>query len=229
MNDQINWKGLSEALSFFSQALSMVSSTTETIFPSSESSIRHDLRIDDNPLLRLPFYVRESITTDFYEPGKVSLMEKYILEKLINNRVYLQQLMNDLFKLSTRKQSHILSYNTIVVLSQLPYEMLGSWADALAISATRSPYLDVAEIGVRCFENWEDKSACEYLKGCRFEEPWLQEYANEVCAYIEEAEITENVLPTEDYTWQMASRGNDSTSDLEGYTSRYSFSGTTDR
>ena len=226
MSDEINWKGIADALVSFSKALSKVSFTTENILPSSDSSIRSDLRYDDNPLLRLPFDVRESITTEFYEPGMVSLMEKYIIENLLENKSYLQQLMNDLYKYSTRKQSHIISYNTIVVLSQLPYEALGSWADALAISATRSSYLDVAEMGIRCFENWEDKSACEYLHGCHFEESWLQEYANEVCTYIEEAVQRNNVLFTENYTWQVASRGDDSTSNTEGYSGGYSFSGT---
>ncbi len=226
MSEEINWKGIVDALVSFSKALSMVSSTTENIRPSTDGSIWNDLRYDENPLLRLPFDIRESITTEFYEPGMVSPMEKYVIENILEDRNYLQQLMNDLFKYSTRKQSHIISYNTIVVLSQLPYKALGSWADALAISATRSQYLDVAEIGIRCFENWEDKSACEYLHGCHFEEPWLQEYANEVCIYIEEAVQRDNVLFAENYTWQVASSGDDSTSNPEGYSSGYSFSGT---
>ena len=85
----------------------------------------------------------------------------------------------------------------------MPFSTLDSWASSLAVAATRSSYIDVQELGIRCFENWENRNACEFLYKCSFSEKWLQEYANEVCRYIL-GEDAEGVLFEENFTWQMA-------------------------
>ena len=78
-----------------------------------------------------------------------------------------------------------IAWNIMVILSQIEYHKLGEWACLLAAAATKSIYMDVAEVAVRCFENWNDKHAATFLKKCKLAEPWLREYAADVCEEIE--------------------------------------------
>ncbi len=177
-------------------------------------------RINDNPLLSLPIEVRENIITDYYETGKSSIMQRYVESVLLNNPDAIQRLFNDIFLYSVINDSHILAWNILVVLSQISYEYLGSWADMLAVSATRNKYLDVQEMGIRCFENWENHSSYAFLKRLKFTESWLQEYADEVCA--EEVEHRENVLSEKNYSWKVARGKINTASNFERYSGGYS-------
>ena len=225
MSENINWKGIENALLLFASAASTALATYGR--DKGESSVSTNIddkeeAIDKNPILVLPYEVRESMTSEFYEPAMSSILERYILSNMIHNKNRLQELMIGLFKYATRKNSHVIEWNTIVVLSELPYEELGDWADALALTATRSQYMDVAEIGIRCFENWENIEACEFLKNCKFEEKWLQEYANQVYAYVTKEGWRRNVLSTEDYSWEVAERIRTGSKDeFDRYSSRY--------
>ena len=226
MND-IDWRSLGKALLAFGEAFSQTASEPIKENSSLESpSTIHFSMVDDNPLLALPFDVRESITTDYYETGMSSMAQKYIEDHYIRNRkpYALQNMVNDIYYYAVRKDKHALAYNIMVVLSQLPYQYLGSWACLLAVAATRSKYMDVIELGIRCFENWEDKEACSFLSQCSFSESWLQDYANEVSAYIMEDGKDIDVLFTKDFAWQMAGGRLDSSSNTEGYRSGYSSS-----
>lgn len=220
-----------QLINFFSKLSELIStiglsSMTKSVY---SSELNDDL-IDENPLLFFPFEIRENITTVFYQPGFTSLAQQFIENTLLsdNDSKRLQELMNSLFHYSVRKGSHILSNNTIVILSQLPYEYLGRWGDMLALSATRSKYLDVVELGIRCFENWGNESSCAFLKECHFEEKWLQEYADEVCTSLEERQV-KNVLLEKNIPREMANGEPDSSSNVGGYSSRYSSVGTEDR
>ena len=181
----------------------------------------------DDPLRFLPSEIRENIETDFYETGKTSVMQRYVENNVLNNIEVTQKLFNDIYHYSVRNDRHILAWNILVVLSQLPYEYLGSWADMLAVSATRNKYLDVQEMGIRCFENWENDSSYYFLKELTFSESWLQEYADEVCA--EGINRKKNVLSEENYSWKMARRTFNATSNFEEYSGGHSTSRVQDR
>ncbi len=174
----------------------------------------------DNPLLSLPIEVRENITTEYYETGKSSIMQRYVESKVLNNINSMQKLFSDIYHYSVINDSHILMWNILVVLSQISYEYLGSWADILAVAATRSKYLDVQEMGIRCFENWENYNSYAFLKKQKFTESWLQEYADEVCA--EEVEHRENVLSEKNYSWKVARGKINTASNFERYSGGYS-------
>lgn len=182
------------------------------------------LQLFENPLMSLPYNIRENITTEFYEAGMQSMAQKYIEDVFLNNESYinLQELFNKLYFYAVKHDSHILANNIIIILSQIPYKYLGTWADMLAVAATRNKYMDIVEMGIRCFENWENKSSCEFLKECKFTETWLQKYAQEVCEYILEDGKESDVLFEENYSWKMAGRVTDSSSGFEGYFGRYS-------
>ena len=158
-----------------------------------------------NPLYYLPSVVRDNIAEEYYEPGYMSLLQSHFLNIIKNNGNgdSLQRIINDIYNYATRIGSHILAHNIILTLSQLPISDLGTWASTLAIAATRSKYVDIQELGVRCFENWEDRSSCEFLKQCRFSERWLQEYAEEVCNDILEEDVSD-VLFAQNITREVA-------------------------
>ena len=141
---------------------------------------------DDNPLLCLPEHIRESVTEQCYEPGYSSPLQEHFLDVIQKNgnSSTIQKIINDLYQYATRRKNHTLAYNLMLSLSQIPFDMLESWASTLAVAATRSSFRDVQEMGIRCFEQWEDKEACVFLKECKFAEKWLQDYADEVCKEI---------------------------------------------
>lgn len=226
--NEIDWSKIGAVLLAFSETLSQTASepTLGGIISGSPSTVTVSLK-EDNPLMALPFDIRENITTEYYETGMSSLAQRYIEGHYLRNRrlTALQSLFTDLYYFATRKDKHVLAYNVMVVLSQLPYQYLGSWACLLAVAATRNKYMDVIELGIRCFENWEDKEACTFLRQCSFSETWLQDYANEVSSYLTEDGKDIDVLFEKDFTWQMAGGKLDSSSNIEGYRSGYSSSG----
>lgn len=202
--------------------------TSREPFPVSASSTTVPTLIEENPLFTLPFNVRESVLFDAYEAGYSSPLQDHF-ETLLDtgqSSLILQVLAQRLYDYAIRKDKHQLQYNVLVGLSQLPYQVLYGWGSIIAVAATRSKYLDVEELGIRCFENWESRDACAFLSNCRFSESWLQDYANEVCEDVMENALGGDgygrMLLEEDYTWEMAGRDPYSTSSTGGYSSGHS-------
>lgn len=225
MSEIINWRGIEDALMLFASTASALLDSYKEINDANTNFVVYkskDIEVD-NPLYCLPHDIKESLTTEFYEPGMMSPLEQYIENNLVKQKSEIEGIFNSIYKFAIKKKSHILAWNIIVVLSELSYEILGDWADMLAITATRSQYMDVVEMGIRCFENWECIDACEFLQGCHFEEKWLQEYADQVCEYVKKEGWSKDVLSTKDYSWKMAEGiGVGKNNIVEGYSSRYS-------
>lgn len=157
--------------------------------------------IHKNSLLKIPFEIRMDLEASYFETGKTSLSQRYFTERAEKSDIMPD--IQEMYFYAVKNNNHKLAWNLIVMLSQIQYKLLGNTAAILAMSATRNPYKDVVEMGIRCYENWEDKIACEFLKQSVFEEEWLQEYANEVCSYVME-EGESNVLFEKNHTWEMA-------------------------
>ena len=174
--------------------------------------------LPSNPLLSVPFDIRQYITAQYYETGKTSLAQKYFENMIAQRNV--MELIQEIYFYSVSRKDHMLAWNIMVVVSQLPYDRLGNSASVLALAATRNPNMDIVETAIRCFENWEDKNACVFLKNSSFEERWLQNYADEVCEYVME-EDNKNVLPKKGYSWEMAKREQFTSGNFDGYRSRY--------
>lgn len=174
-----------------------------------------------NPLLELPFEIRMDLESCYFETGKSSLSQQFFLRVAEQREIV--PFVQRIYFHAVKNNNHKLAWNIMVVLSQIPYAFLGETAAILALSATRNRYTDVVELGVRCYENWEDKNACLFLKQAVFSEEWLQEYADEVYTYVME-EGNSNVLFTKDYSWKMAVGGKNTTGDFGEYRSGYSCS-----
>lgn len=156
-----------------------------------------------NPLRILPFEIRMDLTSNYYETGRTSLTQEFFSKTAEKEDIV--PLLQKIYYFAVKRDNHMLIWNIMVVLSQIPYTLLGEGAAILALAATRTKYMDVIEMGIRCYENWEDKEACTFLDANSFSEKWLQEYAEEVCAYVREEGVV-NVLSEKDYSWKMAVR-----------------------
>lgn len=177
---------------------------------------------------RLPFDIRAELGEEFLEVGQSSLSQQYFEALLEKAPAAAQDLLQNIYYTAVQYRQHTMAWNIMVVLSQLSYDRMIPWASFMALTATRSPYRDIQELGIRCFENWEDKPACRFLQGCAFEEKWLQEYAEEVCEYVME-EGKEHVLFEKNQPWQVAEGTGYSKSHVEGYSHGYCDSGIQNR
>lgn len=128
----------------------------------------------------VPFPIQRGLMENDLEPGYYGEEYKFFSQFLENNSYYLQVYFQSTFANACRHNQKRLLWNLLVLLSQFSYEYLNPWGQYIALSATRNPNRDIQEMGIRCFENWEDADALELLHSCRFEEHWLQEYADEV-------------------------------------------------
>ncbi len=230
MNDNVSFSNASDynvMLQLAQGLLNEMTSSTDLKRATSLNSSPIDINAfgDVSPLLWLPSDIRESVATEFYDTGQYSTLQRFIDENLLEYPGLLQKFFNSLFHYAVRIDSHVITWNTIVVLSQTPYEYLGNWADMIAVTATRSPYMDIQEMGIRCFENWEDIDACTFLENCTFSEKWLQEYADEVCKYIKTEGKKTYVLSQKNYPWEMAEGRGSAGSFPERRGSRYSSGG----
>lgn len=229
MNDNVNWVR-SQTDDVFFRFIQMCLNEMESSTDKKRNVSVNSSPINDNldivcPLVWLSADVRDSVTSEFYETGQYSPLQRFVEDHLLDHPDFLQEFFNSLFHYAVRVDSRVLTWNTIVVLSQIPYMYLGKWADMIAVTATRSPYMDIQEMGIRCFENWEDGDACVFLNNCSFSEKWLQDYADEVCDYIKSEGKKINVLSQKNYPWEMAERSGFAASNTERYRSGYSTSG----
>ena len=155
-------------------------------------------------LRSLPIEIRDDLLGAYHEEGQSSLAERYFCEMAKQGANIAEQLQSLYFQAINMK-SHILMWNDILCLCQTPLRFLGPMGPILAIAATRNNYLDLQELGVRCFEMWEDKEACRFLEGHEFSEEWLQEYADEVIEYVRKVGGTSGLFE-ENISWEMAER-----------------------
>ena len=194
--------------------------TANSIIKDYQSATANNPVATEKKIILLPLAVRRELKEADFEPGRFSLTQQYF-EHLLRQDLFLAQdsLQRTFYDAISHKHKRIL-WNVMIVISQLPYGRMEPWAAFMAITATRLPFLDIQELGIRCFENWENKSACKFLAGCHFAENWLQEYANEVYDFVMEEGI-QDVLYEKDFPWEMAWGSSNITSNLEGYSSRY--------
>lgn len=170
---------------------------------------------------KLPYEVRRELREEDFEQGRISLTQKYFEVLLEKEPQEAQNLLQRTFFDAVSRQQKRIMWNIMVVLSQLPYDRMNPWASMMAMSATRLPYRDIQELGIRCYENWENREACAFLAGCEFAEGWLQEYADAVYKYVMEEGEMSNVLYEKNFSWEMAGREQNSTGDSFGYSGRY--------
>lgn len=134
----------------------------------------------------LPSDIVDSVINDFYEPGMISRLEQYLTETFDENASgIVQHIMWDLYQYSNYENNNNLMVNVLIVLSELPFSIINDALIEIACNALESNDPELEELGIRCFENWDDKSGISYLKKYSYSESWLDDYAQSVCVYLE--------------------------------------------
>lgn len=130
---------------------------------------------------RFPAYVKECVENLDLLFGEHSFLIDFFNTE--ENIVSLKNIAENILE-HPNHHSHKAAYNVLVILSEIPYSQLGSWALGVAKTAASSAYKDIAEAGIRCFENWECKEALPELESLELSDPWLKSYADDVCQYL---------------------------------------------
>lgn len=66
------------------------------------------------------------------------------------------------------------------------YDQVYPIGQLVALSAIGHKNKEVAEFGIKCYENWGHPEGVEKLKATSFSTPWLREYADQVIADLSE-------------------------------------------
>ena len=134
----------------------------------------------------LPKKIWDSVINDFYEPGMISPLEKYLTDSFEDeDSGKVQRIMYDLYQYATKENNHKLLVNVLIVLSELPLSIINNETKKIVCKALKNSDPELEELGIRCFENWEDKEGINILKKYSFNESWLDDYAKSVCEYLE--------------------------------------------
>jgi hypothetical protein len=124
------------------------------------------------------------LRNDIVEPGYYSSSELYLKSQLKENHLETKDWLNRVL-INNLKKPDIL-VKLLHMISDIDYNLIEPLGPTFALAAARHPDAEVKEYSIRVFEKWANKDSLDILKGVRFQEEWLQEYADEVIAELEE-------------------------------------------
>ncbi|MCG7344029.1 hypothetical protein MHZ92_07790 [Sporosarcina sp. ACRSL] len=124
------------------------------------------------------------LKNDFIEVGFFSSSEIYLLTKLKKEPIETKDWLNKVLLDNLDQPSIIVKL--LHIIADIDYEMISPQGPVLALAATRIPDDEVQEYSIRAFEKWGTQECLKVLKNTRYQEGWLQDYANEVIEDLEE-------------------------------------------
>ena len=127
----------------------------------------------------------EDCETGISNPSEAFFMD-LLKANSINALNVLSTVFINCFSLEPKKISILVG--TLHLISHLDYEQVYPTGQALAIAAIGHKNAEVAEYGIKCFENWKHPDGITKLKAIKFSTKWLQEYADDVIEEISEDE-----------------------------------------
>lgn len=113
-----------------------------------------------------------------FEYGFESAADRYVQERFAENTSATLEWIGHLFV--ERFADSAITLGIVRVMAHMEYAEAKPHGVTIAISATRHPDAEVRECGVRAFENWGTRDSLELLRTLAFDEPWLQEYVEQV-------------------------------------------------
>lgn len=124
------------------------------------------------------------LRNEIVEPGFISATELYLKSELRKNPFETKDWLNRIL-IDNLKKPDIL-VKLLHIISDIDYNLIEPQGPTFALAASRHPDNEVQEYSIRVFEKWGNRESLEILKGVRFQEEWLQEYADEVINDLEE-------------------------------------------
>ena len=124
------------------------------------------------------------------ETGISNPSESFFVGLLKNDRISALNVLSTVFMncFSLEPKKITVLVGTLHLISHLDYNQVYPTGQTLAIAAISHNNAEVAEYGIKCFENWKHPDGAAKLKAIRFPTKWLQEYADDVIAEISEGE-----------------------------------------
>ena len=151
----------------------------------------------------IPIEISSKMKKEYFEYGKAnnvfSFFEKYIKEKES------QSIFIELFYWAVQTDNHCFLWNILQVVTMFTREEIGNSGAIIAMSATRSKFRDVREIGLMAFENWEYPGDIDFLENCKFEDEWLNSLKKEILDYLKEIAKDKDALYKKNNGWKVAS------------------------
>ena len=128
------------------------------------------------------------LENEIYENGIRNPSEIFFCELLKGNRLEALNAISVIFlsNYSTNTKKVGIAVGILHMLSHLYYEQVYPTGQFLALSAISHRDIELAEYGIKCFENWGNIDGIEKLKAVHFPTGWLQEYANQVICDLSE-------------------------------------------
>lgn len=108
------------------------------------------------------------------------LLENYFLE----NEYVTKDWLNEIY-VSNYSDTRFL-INIIKIIGNLDKKILKSFGIVISGSALIHKNVEVKEMAIRVFENWNTIESYTFLKNCQLTPKWLNDYKDEVLSNIEE-------------------------------------------
>jgi len=133
------------------------------------------------------YALKSMLTSEISESGVVNLSEEYFGKMIDEDHRLALNLVNKIFMdcISTNNREYNLLVNVLHLLSHFDYQKVYPWAQTMAIAALGHKNAEVRDYAIKCYENWKNPDGIKNLKAVKFNEEWLQEYANAVIKELE--------------------------------------------
>ena len=153
-----------------------------TIFNQVDEGKANQLRLRQFNIQYKDDFLRIICEQDF-EYGLSSQADLFIAQLLNINASVTKEWLNSLFIENFRNSRIILGL--LQVVSHLEYIDANPEGPTMALAALSHSDPEVRECAIRAFENWESADSLNVLRGVKYSEEWLQEYAEKVIVYLE--------------------------------------------
>lgn len=130
------------------------------------------------------------ISCEDFETGISNPSEKYFEDLLKKDRLSALNGISSLFLNNYTPQTtkaRIL-VGLLHIVSHFDYESVYPAGQMMALCALSHVNREVAEYGIKCYENWGNRDGIEKLQAVCFSTPWLKEYADEVIEQLNEGD-----------------------------------------
>lgn len=157
------------------------------VLTSESSTEKHNLidmpmRVDDEQYLTALF------AEEICESGVRNPSEEYFRVLLQKDKFNALNTISKIFYrcYSVDKKKISVLVGILHLLSHLEYDQIFPIGQYIALVAIEHKNKEIAEYGIKCYENWGNPDGIEKLQAISFSTSWLQSYANQVIADLSE-------------------------------------------
>lgn len=125
-----------------------------------------------------------------FESGIENPSERYFQELFIDNHDSTMNMLSKLFldNYSTDGRKVNILVGILHIVSHKTYHEIFPIGQTLALAALSHKDNEVAEYGIKCFENWGNADGINKLSAVEFSTSWLCDYANQVIMELREGD-----------------------------------------